>query len=514
MDGQYNKMKKSLIYTRVSDPSQIAGFSLDVQRERCSKWAKDNDYEIAGIYEDGGKSGTKTVGRHGLEDLLIRCQQGDIDVILVIDTDRFARSELTHYILKEELRKLGTKIIAVNQPMIDDSAEGMLMENTLIGINAFYSRLTGRKVRKSLMKKWEDGDYPSWAPLGYLNVNKGTEDKPHKVVEIDPKLGSLVKKLFELYSTGNFSLVQLSKEMFSKGLTARDGKMFSDSSLQQLLSSTFYYGWMKWGGMEKTGNHTPLITKTLFDQCLLVAAKHRQFMTRDRKHDFLLRGIVFCSKHNSRFTAEWHYYHHEHYKKDKIGYYHCYSQGGCPGSFIEVNELEKRVANLFKKFQFSQEFIELVRQKVREHFENGKKNLDSERQAIINNKKAIEEHRNKMESLLIDGVIDRDVFQRQHSKLQEQIDSLNNQLVELEGQQKLDINFIDEVLALTRNIYKTYLEAPPHLKRHYLKFFFESIYVKDKKITKVVETPIFATLRRQNHIINLVALLRRQDSNL
>jgi len=45
------------------------------------------------------------------------------------------------------------------------------------------------------------------------------------------------------------------------------------------------------------------------------------------------------------------------------------------------------------------------------------------------------------------------------------------------------------------------MDAPPNLKRHYLKFFFEVIYIDGKKIAKVVETPIFSTLRRQHHII-------------
>jgi len=46
-----------------------------------------------------------------------------------------------------------------------------------------------------------------------------------------------------------------------------------------------------------------------------------------------------------------------------------------------------------------------------------------------------------------------------------------------------------------------YLDVPPNLKRCYLKFFFEAIYVEGKKISEVVETLIFTTLRRQHHII-------------
>jgi len=496
-----NDMKTALIYTRVSDPDQLSGLSLEVQRDKCVKWAKENDYKISAIYTDGGKTGTKTVGRHGLEDAIIHCQREKIDAILVIDTDRFARNEEDHFAIKAILKKCNTCVVAINQPMINNTPEGQLFETILAGTNAFYSRLTGRKVKKSLEKKWEDGIYPSWAPLGYLNINKGTEEKPHRVIEIDPTKGPMVVECFKMYASGNYSLLQLSKRMYKKGFTARNGKTICDSSLQKILTNTFYYGWMKWSGMEKYGIHKPLISKTLFDQCQLIAAKHRQFLIRERKHNFLLRGVVFCQKHKSRLTAEWHYYHHDHYRKDKIGYYHCHFQGGCPGSYIDTEELEKRVANLIKNYQFDEEFIELVKQKVRDYLSKGRKTIESEKQGIINRKKAIESKRDNVEDLLVEGALDRDSYQRQHLKLQGEIDMLDGEMSELENKRNVDIKLIDEVLALTRNIYQTYMDASPNLKRHYLKFFFEAIYIDGKKIAKVVETPIFSTLRRQHHII-------------
>lgn len=213
-------------------------------------------------------------------------------------------------------------------------------------------------------------------------------------------------------------------------------------------------------------------------------------------------------------TAEWHHYHNARYKKDKIGYYHCYTQGGCPGSFIEVDELEKRVANLFKNYQFSNEFIDLVIQKVKDILNESRKNLKYQRQTIINQRKAIEKDRNKLEDLLVKGVIGRDVYQRQHQKLETQIVNLDSQLSTLENQQQIDVSLIEEVLAFSRDIYKTYLEAPSYLKKHYLRFFFEGVYIEDKKIAKVVETPLFCALRRHNHIIIKNTLLPSHEVDI
>ena len=48
---------KVYLYTRVSTAMQIDGYSLEAQKNRMKAYAEFNDYEIAGEYEDAGKSG-------------------------------------------------------------------------------------------------------------------------------------------------------------------------------------------------------------------------------------------------------------------------------------------------------------------------------------------------------------------------------------------------------------------------------------------------------------------------
>ena len=47
-----------------------------------------------------------------------------------------------------------------------------------------------------------------------------------------------------------------------------------------------------------------------------------------------------------------------------------------------------------------------------------------------------------------------------YAKLYIEIYKLNNQIQELENKSNIDINLIEEVLSFTKNIYKTYKEAP------------------------------------------------------
>ena len=238
-------------------------------------------------------------------------------------------------------------------------------------------------------------------------------------------------------------------------------------------------------------------------------AKHRSFLVRRRKYDYLLRGFLYCFNCGQRYTAEPHPNHSVN-KPAKIDYYHCQKRGGngCPAPYVEMSDIEKLVEQEFKKMEFSEDFINAVIQKTKDVLEKNRKTASSIGQGVINQKNALEARRNKLEDALLDGTIDRDTFKRLHNESQQQIINLDTQILELDNKGKIDIDLIEEVLAFTRNIHQAYVEAPKFLKRHYLRFFFEQIVVKDKKIYKVVPTPIFKILKNRHEIIIRTTKLR------
>lgn len=54
---------KVYLYTRVSTTMQMDGYSLDAQKTKMKAFCDYNEYEIAGEYEDAGKSGKSIEGR-------------------------------------------------------------------------------------------------------------------------------------------------------------------------------------------------------------------------------------------------------------------------------------------------------------------------------------------------------------------------------------------------------------------------------------------------------------------
>ena len=178
-----------------------------------------------------------------------------------------------------------------------------------------------------------------------------------------------------------------------------------------------------------------------------------------------------------------------------------------------MEDLEKLAAEQFKNMQFSQKFIDMVVGKAREKVKYNRSVISSKRQAILNLRTSLETRRNKLEDALLDGIIDRETYKRKNDDLQLKIQTSDTQLQELEASCSIDMDLIEEVLAFSRDIYQTYVDAPPFLKRHYMRFFYERFEVKNRVIINAVPTPIFLVLQANHAVILTNSKLPREDSN-
>lgn len=67
----------------------------------------------------------------------------------------------------------------------------------------------GEEAKKGMMEKATQGIFPTKAPLGYVNVILANSKK---VIEKEPRFNPLVRKLFEWFATGQYSLLTLAKK--------------------------------------------------------------------------------------------------------------------------------------------------------------------------------------------------------------------------------------------------------------------------------------------------------------
>ncbi len=122
------KLKKEKIrvylYTRVSTTMQIDGYSLDAQKIKMKAFCDYNEYEIAGEYEDAGKSGKSTEGRVSLNQMMedINSGKDGVSYVLVFKLSRFERNAADVLVTLQVMQNFGVNLICVEDG-IDSSKD-------------------------------------------------------------------------------------------------------------------------------------------------------------------------------------------------------------------------------------------------------------------------------------------------------------------------------------------------------------------------------------------------------
>ena len=494
-------MEHALIYCRVSTEEQAEDghHSLNTQLKLCKRAIEEsNKFKLAedGVFEDPGRSATN-MNRPGLQDMLLQVQEDKtIKAIFIQDTDRLARNANDHLTIKALLKKHGVELISVSQPGITDSPEGNFMDLVIAGVNQLQSQITSRKTLKSLEQKFKDGWWPGFAPVGYLNAGDPSDEKK-RIVITDEGRAPFVQEAFKMYATGDYSVLEVRDAFYKKGLVSARGARIAHSKMIEMFKNPFYTGEMRWRKMINKGNHPPLIDKDLYERVQIVMAEHNRYACRRRKFNFILRGFMFCFICRQRYTAE------HHFKKNK-SYYHCNRAGDqikCSDKYVEVWDLEEQVANLFQQIQFSQSFIDKVITRVEKMYKGRKDEINKEKRQFIAQKLAVEQKRDIAEEKLFSGLITDEDFARNKKKFREQIEALNDEIYKLDKKLDIKLEEAQEVLALVRNIYKTYVNAPDELKRLYLGLFWERFEAAEKVIKKAEPTDLIKAMIKERSII-------------
>ena len=512
-------MQQALIYCRVSTEEQAKNNnSLRTQEILCRRFAESNGHKVVAVYVDDGKSATN-LNRPALQDLIARCQQDkSIDAVIVQETDRLARNTNDHLTVKAVLKRAGVKLISVNQPMLDESPEGNMIDTIIASVNQFQSEITGRKTKKGMQTKFDMGEYPGWAPIGYLNkrVNENgmvqdiqkrsvgnneyfsKKNKTKGIIVKDSEKWGLVKEGLKMYITGNYSGLEISDILYLKGLRSKTGKRIQNSVILRVLRDPFYCGIIRWKGQERKGNQEPMITEEEHMQIINIMDAHNLHCCRRRVHNFLLRGIVFCDIWGDRYTAE----------KHRIGrctdYYHCGTKStrhSNKGQNVAVAELEEQVENQFKTLKFSETFIKLIILKIKTFYEKQKEDKNRRIRALLNKKMKIRNDRETTERKLIAGVLEDEDYSRIRTRLREEESTIDSRINELNEEEETDFETIRKVLMLANDIYGAYKKAPYELKRLYLSIFWEGFWVKDRKIVCSEPSKIIKFMQDEREII-------------
>lgn len=255
-------------YIRVSTETQAEkGYGLDAQRAEIEKYAAANDIELKAIFEDAGISGNLKDDddddalnkRVGLMELLGALNEGD--TVIILNTSRLWRSDMTKAIIRRELIKRKVAVISVEQPKYDlySKDPNDYLINAIMEALDVYERMSiSLKLARGRTVKARGGDKPAGiTPFGY----EYSADK--KSVVVNDAESQIVKCMFSEGQKGK-TLAQIADYLNGKGYKTRRGGEWTRGSIRAILQNRFYIGELQHQGKAISGAHTPLVSKVQF----------------------------------------------------------------------------------------------------------------------------------------------------------------------------------------------------------------------------------------------------------
>jgi len=329
---------KTAIFCRVSSKEQEdTGYSLPAQEKFLRDYADKQGLEVAKVFAVSESAAGK-VQRKIFIEMIAYVRKHNIPTIIVETTDRLTRNFA-------DVPTIDLWITEDENHQVHLAKEGCILHNTSrshewfmwrvkVATAEYYVRLLSENVKKGQKEKIAQGWLPTKPPNGYKTIG----ETGHKVHIIDEDTSPFVRKMFDLYLTGNYSTKRLSKKMFAEGMRSQLGHKLPHSRIHSLLRDPFYIGKIRWNDDIYEGKHQPLITVEQFNK--VQAMLKSRTTPKYRKHNFLFRGLIKCADCHNSITFET--------AKGHI-YGHCNHYHECPQTtWVKEYEVEDQLLEGFE----------------------------------------------------------------------------------------------------------------------------------------------------------------------
>ncbi|MEK7657670.1 MAG: recombinase family protein [Patescibacteria group bacterium] len=423
MDNSY------FLYVRKStDVEDKQVLSINAQLNELRSLAKRDGLNVVAEFVE--KKSAKKPGRQIFSDMLRRVEKGEAQGIVCWKIDRLARNPVDG----GQISWLLQQGVIQHMQTHDRSylpGDNVLMMSVEFGMANQYIRDLSANTKRGLREKARRGDFPGPAPVSYLN-NPRT-----KTVMLDRRKAPIIKSALELYVEGQSRLTDISYFLYDRGVKTgrrkggQGGRRISDDHVKRILTDPFYYGHFSYGGDIWKGNHTPIISKALFDK-VQDTIYFRGRGQKAKKDPQVFCGLLHCENCGCFITAE------EITKYQKNGnihryvYYRCTKKRGpCSQSYVREEILTAQFSNLLSYYALPPEWArELSRMADKDE-------LEAEHIAGISVQELkakitdLNERESRLTDLYVSQDIDRDAYLERKQSLMSERKTAEEQIARL-----------------------------------------------------------------------------------
>ena len=397
------------IYARVSTLEQAEGESVDIQERLCREYIQREKpgWKLVDVFRDEGHSG-KSDQRTEFQNMLNAIDEGKINAVVCHHLDRFSRNLHDIMVYFKRFEDDGIYLSFADDKFDFSTPEGRMHFNILAVFADWYLKNLSRETKKVKASTVYRGRQNNQVPFGYIK-------NEHKQAIIVPEEAEIVKNIFEMYATGNYSDGEISEWVNEQGFSTRKGRPWTKESVRTTLQLEFHCGLVKYKDNLFPGEHEAIIDKTLFNEVQLLRKKrHRRPRSNTKKFNriYLLQDLIVCASCGRKLrvqgSGEHYRYYYENSKRRGLV---CADMG----AKLEASIAEEQIGKIIEAFQLPDDW----KKEIQDTLDSG-----NERKQIEERMQKLKEKQTRLSELYLDQMISKSEYQKRRNKLRAEQDQL------------------------------------------------------------------------------------------
>jgi len=306
-------------YARVSTEKDEQLNSLNNQQTYYEDFiVKNHNWSLVGSYVDEGLSAITTAKRENFHTMINHAREGRFDFVITKEISRFARNTLDSIQFTRELLSNGVAVWFQQDSIntIDDDSEMRL---------AIMSSLAQEESRKlsSRIRFGHNQAIKNGVVMGNSRIY-GYDKAGGKLVINEPE-AEMVRLVFELYATGDYSTPRIERILEERGYRNFKGGTINRNVLRKIIPNPKYKGFYcgnkvkvvdmftkkqkfldeaEWEMYRDHDKVPPIVSEQLWERANEVFARRSADIKSRRtsyKTSNLFTGKLFCAEHDTPF---------------------------------------------------------------------------------------------------------------------------------------------------------------------------------------------------------------------
>ena len=472
---------KLILIARVSDIEQRK--ALPAQRLRLERYAEQK--KLPSEYHEFDESAHKDV-RQKFSKLVEHIQKQTGLCYVVFDKiDRLTRDSSQEEVkaLQQLVKQGKIELHFPNDSLYIDknsSAADWFRLGIGMALAKYYSDSIRDNVKRRFEQMLSEGIWVHRAPIGYKNVNNGTDKKPDKDIEVDDAKAHYVVKAFEMRARG-VSYAVIAKELGAMGFRSNiaGSKAPSKAFLERILSNEFYCGFMVHAGRRYPHKYQPLISRGLYNQVQRVRDERKHEKTKYDSKDFTLKKIVKCGKCGRAVSP---------FKARNTVYLRC-ANSKCDNPNTAVSLVIDEVAADIGFIDVPENWLDKVIAELRNRHNDQQTYFTQNIEQTRAEYDKLKEKMRKVYYDLLEGRITQTFHDEIATELEKKQQELNDRLKLLTNDNKQFQVTASYLLDLAQRADQLFKESDEGLRQKLLEYVLSNIELKDKKLSYILNDP-------------------------